>query len=109
MLGSRFERHQRVVASQLGTSIRWRRSRYRGSDRSGSKTGRMREVRNADLKTLVEWILAQKQAATSPKPKRLLTLLAARTDEPEHLETQGGFANAKHFHRAGVDQLAVAF
>src|SRR5258705_5819591 len=38
-----------------------------------------------------------------------MALLAARTDELEHLEADGGFANAKHLHRARIDQLTIAF
>src|SRR6266404_1517967 len=45
----------------------------------------------------------------SAKLKRFVALLAARTDELEHLEAEGGLANAKHLHRARIDQLTVAF
>src|SRR6266404_8053532 len=45
----------------------------------------------------------------SAKLKRFVALLAARTDELEHLEAEGGFANAKHLHRARIDQLTIAF
>jgi hypothetical protein len=45
----------------------------------------------------------------SAKLKRFVALLAAWADELEHFETEGEFANAKHLHRARVDQLTVAF
>src|SRR6266700_2323210 len=45
----------------------------------------------------------------SAKLKRFVALLAARTDELERLEAEGGFANAKHLHRARIDQLTIAF
>src|SRR5258708_4577981 len=45
----------------------------------------------------------------SAKLKRFVALLAARTDELERLEAERGFANAKHLHRARIDQITVAF
>src|SRR5206468_12410941 len=51
------------------------------------------------------WLRLQRSA----KLKRFVALLAAWTDESEHLEAEGGLANAKHLHRARIDQLTVAF
>src|SRR5258705_5180366 len=45
----------------------------------------------------------------SAKLKRFVALLAARTDELEHLEAEGGFANAKRLHGGRIDQLTIAF
>src|SRR5258706_3815318 len=51
------------------------------------------------------WLRFQRSA----KLKRFVALLAARTDELECLEAEGGFANAKHLHRARIDQITIAF